>query len=115
MSQDGVCRRLDAELRSQLSTQIIALFTHWELPKSQQYTLLGLLLDRPVIPEGLRQGEPLADDTDTLDRVRILLRTHKSLRILFPRNQDLAYCWMSTPNRPSVTILRWRLLNSAAC
>ena len=89
----------DAEQRSQLSTQIIAIFAHWELSKSQQYTLLGLSPDTPELLEDLHQGEPLVDDIDKLERVQILLEIHKCLRILFPRNRDLAYRWMSTPNR----------------
>jgi hypothetical protein len=34
-----------------------------------------------------------------LDRVGHLLGIHKSLRILFPHDRDLAYRWMTTPNR----------------
>ena len=34
-----------------------------------------------------------------LERVGHLLAIHKKLRMLFPRNRDLAYAWMSTRNK----------------
>ncbi|MES2681885.1 MAG: MbcA/ParS/Xre antitoxin family protein [Pseudomonadota bacterium] len=33
------------------------------------------------------------------ERLTQLLTIHQSLRTLFPRNQDLTYRWMTTPNR----------------
>ena len=36
---------------------------------------------------------------DLLARAGHLLGIHKALRILFPQDRDLAYQWVSTPNR----------------
>jgi hypothetical protein len=39
------------------------------------------------------------NDRDKLERAGILLGIHKSLRLLFPHNRELAYGWMTQPNR----------------
>jgi hypothetical protein len=41
----------------------------------------------------------LADNRDLIDRAGHLLAIHKSLRILFPHNKELAYAWMTTANQ----------------
>ena len=41
----------------------------------------------------------MADNQDLLERAGHLLGIHKSLRILYPHNRDLAYRWITTPNR----------------
>jgi Protein of unknown function (DUF2384) len=43
-------------------------------------------------------GAPLADNRDLPDRAGHLLGIHKSLRLLFPYDRDLAYRWMTQPN-----------------
>lgn len=72
----------------QLRKMVTAIFEHWQLPSSDQLSLMGCL-DR------LSGG----DDSKEIERIGLLLRIHKSLRLLFPRNQELAYSWMSTPNK----------------
>ncbi|MDX9875638.1 MAG: MbcA/ParS/Xre antitoxin family protein, partial [Spongiibacteraceae bacterium] len=46
-----------------------------------------------------RNGSPLANQRDLLDRAATLLGIHKNLRLLFPNDRDLAYRWISTRNR----------------
>jgi hypothetical protein len=41
----------------------------------------------------------LADSADLLARAGHLLGIHKSLRIMFPHDRDLAYRWIKAPNR----------------
>ena len=75
------------------------LLEHWQLPAAEQAELLGLSAGNRSTLARYRRGEPLADSRDLLDRAGHLLGIHKSLRILFPHDRDLAYRWMSTPNR----------------
>ncbi|HET9669227.1 MAG TPA: antitoxin Xre/MbcA/ParS toxin-binding domain-containing protein [Casimicrobiaceae bacterium] len=78
---------------------VTRLFEHWDLPMAEQAAALGISAGSRSTLVRYRAGEPLADDRDLLDRVSHLLGIHKSLRILFPHDRDLAYAWMTTSNR----------------
>jgi len=87
------------EDRSELAKMVIALFNHWHLSTEDQLSLLGLSTTNRSALTQYRNGNPLATNRDLLERVGILLGIHKSLRLLFPRNRDLAYAWMSQRNQ----------------
>ena len=87
------------ESRVALAGMITQLFDHWRLGTAEQAALLGLSPDNRSTLARYRKGEPLADSRDLLDRAGHLLGIHKSLRILFPHDRDLAYRWMTVPNR----------------
>lgn len=87
------------ESRTRLAAMVSRLLEHWRLPATEQAELLGLSAGNRSTLARYRRGEPLADNRDLLDRAGHLLGIHKSLRILFPHDRDLAYRWMSTPNR----------------
>lgn len=87
------------EARERLARLVTQLFMHWELSTTEQAALLGLSPENRSTLSRYRKGEPLADSRDLLDRAGHLLGIHKSLRILFPEDRDLAYRWMTTPNR----------------
>jgi hypothetical protein len=78
---------------------VTTLFEHWKLSSNDQLALLGLSVgNRPALAR-YRKGEPLANSRDLLERAGHLLAIHKNLRLLFPHDRDLAYAWMTTPNR----------------
>ncbi|HEC19466.1 MAG TPA: DUF2384 domain-containing protein [Gammaproteobacteria bacterium] len=85
--------------RSALAKMVMQLFVHWGLSSEDQLALLGLSTANRAALTRYRKGAPLAQNRDLLDRVGILLGIHKSLRLLFPQNRDLAYAWMTRPNR----------------
>ena len=87
------------EARGRLAVMVARLFDHWNLSAVEQAELLGLSAGSRSTLVRYRGGEPLADSRDLLDRVGHLLGIHKSLRILFPRDRDLAYRWMTQHNR----------------
>lgn len=87
------------ENRERLARMVVQLFDHWQLSAPDQATLLGLSPGSRATVARYRNGEPLADNTDLLARAGHLLGIHKALRILFPQDRDLAYRWVSTPNR----------------
>lgn len=99
--------------RAELAKMVIALFDHWQLATDDALALLGLATNNRALLARYRKGEPLAANRDLLERVGILLGIHKSLRLLFPNNRDLAYAWMTEPNRafdgltPAATIRQW--------
>ena len=78
---------------------VVSLLDHWKLAPNDQALLLGLSTQSRSTIARYRRGEPLADSADLLARAGHLLGIHKALRILFPHDRDLAYRWVSTPNR----------------
>jgi len=87
------------EGRVRLARLVMQLFAHWEVSTAEQAALLGLSANNRATLVRYRKGEPPADSRDLLDRVGHLLGIHKSLRTLFAQDPDLAYRWMTTPNR----------------
>lgn len=85
--------------RTELAKMVMNLFAHWNLSTKDQLALLGLASSNRAALTNYRNGKPLANTRDLLDRVGILLGIHKSLRLLIPHNRDLAYAWMTQPNR----------------
>lgn len=82
-----------------LARMVMTLFDHWQLSTEDQASLLGLAPSNRAALSRYRKGEPIGSSRDQMERVGHLLGIHKNLRLLFPRNRELAYRWMSTPNR----------------
>lgn len=87
------------ENRERLAHMVVSLLDHWNLAPNDQAVLLGLSTQSRSTIARYRRGEPLADSADLLARAGHLLGIHKALRILFPQDRELAYRWVSTPNR----------------
>ena len=85
--------------RARLAAMVTRLLDHWNLTAPEQAEVLGLSAGSRSTLARYRNGEPLADNRDLLDRAGHLLGVHKSLRLLFPHDRDLAYRWMTQPNR----------------
>ena len=87
------------EYRRSLAKMIMTLFDHWGLKTADQAALLGLSPSARTTLNRYRNGQPFADNQDLLDRAGHLLGIHKSLRLIFPHNKDLAYRWVTQPNK----------------
>lgn len=87
------------EARARLAVMVTQLLEHWQLTAAEQAAVMGLSAASRTTLARYRGGEPLADNRDLLDRVGHLLGIHKSLRVLFPHDRDLAYRWITQPNR----------------
>jgi hypothetical protein len=85
--------------RERLARMVVQLLERWRLSAVDQATLLGLSANSRSSVARYRRGEPLADSPDLLARAGHLLGIHKALRIIFPHDLDLAYRWVSAPNR----------------
>jgi Protein of unknown function (DUF2384) len=85
--------------RERLARMVVRLFEHWKLAAPDQSALLGLSAGSRATIARYRKGEPFGDSADLLARAGHLLGIHKALRILFPHDRDLAYRWVSAPNR----------------
>lgn len=95
----GPVRLSGREERRSLAKMLIRLFDHWGLSTAEQAAALGLSETNRATLSRYRRGEPLAESRDLLERAGHLLGVHKSLRIIFPHDRDLAYHWMTAPNR----------------
>ncbi len=87
------------EYRASLAKMIMNLFEHWGLKTEDQAFLLGLSPKARTSLARYRKGKPFADNQDLLDRAGHLLGIHKSLRLIFPHNRELAYHWVTQPNK----------------
>lgn len=93
-------QRLDSpEARSSVARMLMKMFHNWQLPTRDALALMGLAESNRGALSRYEQGQPISNSRDQLDRAATLLGIHKSLRLLFPENRDLAYQWMSTANR----------------
>lgn len=85
--------------RGALARMVMQLFDHWNLSTIDQAMLLGLAATNRAALTRYRKGEPIGTSRDQYERIGHLLAIHKNLRLLFPKNHDLAYKWMSTRNK----------------
>lgn len=81
-----------------LAQTLMRLFDLWALPASDRLTLLGLSAENRTALQRYARGEPLAASRDLLDRGGHLLGIHKSLKLLYPRNEEIVRGWMSSAN-----------------
>lgn len=85
--------------RGALARMVMTLLDHWELNTEDQAALLGIAAGNRAALSRYRKGEPIGTSRDQYERVGHLLGIHKNLRLLFPRNRNLAWRWMTTRNR----------------
>jgi hypothetical protein len=85
--------------RGALAKMAMKLLDQWDLSTDDQAALLGLAPRNRSALSRYRKGEPIGSTRDQYERVGHLLGIHKNLRLLFPRNIDLAYRWMSSRNK----------------
>lgn len=86
------------EARSGLAKLITKLFDLWQLSTADRLELLGQSPNSRANLTKYRNGAPLPNLRDLLDRVGWLLSIHKSLRLLYPHNESLRYTWVNHRN-----------------
>lgn len=84
--------------RQVLAKALLALFDHWQLTADQMLALLGLSPgSKSVLPQYRRGERALPSGRDVADRASYLLRIHKGVRMLYPRDAELRYGWVNRP------------------
>lgn len=89
--------RKDDRLR--LTAMIFRLFQLWKINDEAQPVLLGLPPKNKQSFSKYMVEKGVPNSPDVLDRVGHLLSIHKSLRMLYKHDLDLAYTWVTCPNR----------------
>lgn len=88
----------DKDKRVVLAVAVSRLFDRWSLGTADRLALLGLSEENRAALQRYAKGEALAANRDLTDRVGHLLGIHKSLKLLYPKNEEIAFGWMSSPN-----------------
>jgi len=83
----------DAESRRALAVAVLALFASWQHHEVNQAALLGM---RDI--SGLRNGEPLPEDPEVMERAGHLLAIGRALRKAFPKQLSIRTHWVSSPH-----------------
>ena len=85
--------------RETLARMVTRLFELWNLSTADQLELLGLSPTSRAQISKYRNGGAVPSSRDMLDRIGWLLSIHKSLRLLYPRNENIRYTWIKRRNR----------------
>ena len=85
--------------RKKLAKMVTRLFELWGLSTADQLELLGLSRTSRSQLSKYRKGGALPSSRDILDRIGWLLSIHKSLRLLYPRNENIRYTWINRQNQ----------------
>ena len=89
----------NSDARRKLARMVTRLFELWGLPAADQLELLGLSRTSRAQISRYRKGGALPSSRDMLDRIGWLLSIHKSLRLLYPRNESIRYTWVKRRNQ----------------
>jgi hypothetical protein len=91
---------LNEHERLELGRLVINVLDEWEIPSSEQVSMLAL--PGKVSGRHLRRYQddtPLPDDPDVMKRVEHLLGIADALRTTFPRNHKIGLLWLKQPCR----------------
>lgn len=98
-SEQQVIDLTSIENREKAAQLVTRLFDLWHLDNATQLNLLGLSETSRALLGKYRQGKSaLPNNRDIRDRVGWLLACHKALRLLYPRNEELRYSWVTRRN-----------------
>jgi len=88
-----------SEARKKLARMVTRLFELWNITTADQLELLGLSRTSRAQISKYRNGGAVPSSRDMLDRIGWLLSIHKSLRLLYPRNESIRYTWVKRRNQ----------------
>lgn len=80
------------QARKALAEAVIVIFDRWQLTEADQATLLGLTDPTDVVR--YREGMPLPEDPDLLERVGHLLAIYRALQRIYGRDPVLCDRWI---------------------
>lgn len=99
IDNSSIASQLDEPSRITLAAAVTKLFDHWQLQSKDQLLLLGLSPHAHRRLNSFRNGKPLSNTIEMIDRVSHLLAIHKNLRIMFPHDRNIVYSWVHYPNK----------------
>ena len=88
-----------SDARKKLALMVTRLLDRWKISTADQLELLGLSRTSRAQISKYRNGGAVPSSRDMLDRIGWLLSIHKSLRLLYPRNEHVRYTWVKRRNK----------------
>lgn len=83
-----------------LAKAVTRLFKHWGISQDSQCSLLGISLSSRKKLKSMAEGlVGIPTGRDSRERVGYLLAIHKALRLLYPKNPELLYGWITMRNK----------------
>lgn len=83
-----------------LGRVVVSLLKKWNLSEEQQLALLGIETGDGASLSGHEIGaQPLPAAPEVVQRAAQLIAIHRSLRVLFPENEDLRFSWVARRNQ----------------
>lgn len=83
--------------RAKAAAMVMRLFDHWGLQTEEAAALLGLAKSNRTALGKYRNGSPISNSRDSLERLSHLFAIHKNLRLLYPQ-REVCYAWMKRRN-----------------
>ena len=99
VAQESPIEIESSDARKKLALMVTRLFDLWKISTGDQLELLGLSRTSRAQISKYRNGGAVPSSRDMLDRIGWLLAIHKSLRLLYPRNESIRYTWVKRRNR----------------
>ena len=99
VAQEAHIKIESSKARKKLALMVTRLFELWNVTTADQLELLGLSRTSRAQISKYRSGGAVPSSRDMLDRIGWLLSIHKSLRLLYPRNENIRYTWVKRRNR----------------
>lgn len=89
---------LNQEERSRLAVAIVHTLDDWGIGAAEQVTLIGLPdKTRPREITRYRNGTPLPDDEEVIQRCRHIIGIHHALELIFAHNPRFPGLWLTDP------------------
>lgn len=83
-----------------LAKAVTKLFNYWKIPQEAQCSLLGISIASRKKLKSMGEGtDGIPTGRDSHERVGYLLAIHKALRLLYPKNPELLYGWVTMRNQ----------------
>lgn len=90
----------DVDRRRGQAQLLMRLFDHWSLSQTQAACLLDISASsRGTLKHYEKGGRGIGAGQDIQQRADYLLGIHKALRLLYPRNEEMRYGWISMRNQ----------------
>ena len=99
VAQDTPVDIESSDARKKLARMVTRLFELWNISTADQLELMGLSRTSRAQLAKYRSGGAVPSSRDMLDRIGWLLSIHKSLRLLYPRNEHIRHTWVRRRNR----------------
>lgn len=88
------------------------LFDHWQLSNNEKLSLLCVQSTDTYLLAQLTGGHLESLQSESLNRIVHLIDIHAKLKTIFPQNIELAYKWITQPNKAFGSVTPIKLIET---